>query len=197
MRKNRVIAAILSTAVAAALALSACDAPSPVPAPTVPIEATFTTSPIGQLLQSKGYTPVAQLVSQQEETKGQLTGAIYTNCGDEKNLTDCAATLHDRATMDKPNVYVEKNTDGVLRVTRLEGIYFRASTYDKEFMGVPTELGDFTKLSPAQLDDVLFTSMPKVNEILENASDPNVPNRFTLKVDGKDYGIDAVVMIPA
>ena len=126
------ISRLVSTAVvatAAALSLIGCDAPSV--NTTVPpnIEEIQASEP-GKSLKEYGYTPVVQLFAHDDATK--IVGQVYIACGDTNDWTECSNDIHNRGTLERPNVYVEHG-----KIVTLEGPHTSDTDNRSYYVAVP------------------------------------------------------------
>jgi hypothetical protein len=104
------------------------------------------------LMQTYGYTPVSNWY----DKDGKVTGAVYVACGDTVNTTECGRDLHNRGTMERPNVYVK---DG--KIFQLEGPHDSSGDDRSYYVRVPDTYQAFGNLTREQQDNLLSV-MPTV-----------------------------------
>lgn len=141
---NRRIIVLLSAVLA--LLCTACDVGSNTPSSVnIPSNiAQVQSSPVGKALKPYGYLPVAQVTY-----KDKAKGVIYVDCGHERDLTKCAANMHNTVSASRPNVYVVDNS-----VISLEGsrVGARAQNY---YLTVPKHYQQFDQLSKTKQQQLL------------------------------------------
>lgn len=143
-------------------ATAACGTADPVDTNPPANIAAVQDTPIGKSLQQYGYTPVHESIS-----KDQTTVYIFVACGKETNISACGSDMHNKGTMERPNIYVENG-----KIFTLEGPHTSEHDDRSYYVSVPSAYQDFVALTPEQQQKLLGI-MP---EIAQAVGEPTFGN---------------------
>jgi hypothetical protein len=152
MRLRRLVTA--AALVIATFGLTACNAPQV--ATTVPDIAAVQSTPAGAALKELGYKPVS-IWFVDDAPKGH----VFIDCGDDRNITECGEDRLNRATMDRPVLYV--GNDG--HIVIMQGPHVKSYDDRSHFMEVPMSHRDFAQLDPADRQALLSITPVVANAV--------------------------------